>query len=221
MRGRVGNREITIIAKTNIFYKLIWIPLSFKDKEGEENWRRYKGNSFFWQNRLNKNSTWILNWKFHYIFLLSDRAHSKTKNNWTKCRPFQEGMFYSIVWFTQAKHCKRDAPISKRPSAWDIFSQSHAAHVPLPVTLLSVHSSYTPFRNTNKFEIYHCLWHKTWMQEQFLYTWDHHKHSLEHEMWSFQERRQSWEKSFHLPLEKSKPSAHRSLLWMPKFRSGF
>lgn len=151
MRGRVGNREITIIAKTNIFYKLIWIPLSFKDKEGEENWRKYKGNSFFWQNRLNKNSTWILNWKFHYIFLLSDRAHSKTKNNWTKCRPFQEGMFYSIVWFTQAKHCKRDAPISKRPSAWDIFSQSNAAHVPLPVTLLSVHSSYTPFRNTNKF----------------------------------------------------------------------
>lgn len=123
MRGRVSNREITIIAKTNKFYNLIWIPLLSKDKERGGKLEKIKKviHSFDKTRGLNKNSTWILNGKIHYIFLSMDRAHGKTKYNWTKCRPFQGGMFHSTVWFTQAKHCRKAALISNRDYQHGIY----------------------------------------------------------------------------------------------------
>lgn len=184
-------------------------------------------HSFDKTRRLNKHSTWILNGKLHYIFLSMDRAHSKTKHNWTKCRPFQEGMFHSTVWFTQAKHWGRDAVISSRDQQGIYFlnqvlpmfhSQLHQCQGTVAILVSGTHI----------FRWYNCLWHETWMQEQFPYTWDHHQHSLEHETWPLWEKRPSWEKSFHLFLEKweifskkSKPSAHRLLLWMSRVRCGF
>lgn len=79
--------------------------------------------------------------------------------------------------------------------------RSNAARVPLPVTPVSVHSSYTHFRNTNRY-LDGTTALGTRMQEQFPYTWDYHYHSLEHEMWPFWGKKPSWEKCFHLPVEK-------------------
>lgn len=46
------------------------------------------------------------------------------------------------------KRCKH---FQQRPSAWDLFSRSTPAHAPIPVTPVSIHSSYTHFRNTNRY----------------------------------------------------------------------
>lgn len=171
-----------------------------------------------------KNSTQILNDKFHYIFLSMDRAQNKTKNNWTKCRPFQERMFHSTVWFNQTKHCRRDVPISNRDHQHGIYFLNQM----LPMSHSQLHQcqctvAILPSGTQTGIEM---VWHSLAqeMNREAVPIWGHHQRSLEQDTWPF--KRPSWEKCFPLPLEKifsrtSKLSAHRSLLWMSRARSDF
>lgn len=85
-------------------------------------------------------------------FFLQWTEHRTRPRIMDKMQNFPRGnvQLHCVVRPDQAQQ-KRCSHFQQRPSAWDLFSQSNVAHVPLPVTPVSVHSSYTPFRNTNRY----------------------------------------------------------------------
>lgn len=115
-------------------------------------------------------------------FFLQWTEHRTRPRIMDKMQTFPRGTvpFHCVVHPDQAQQ-KRCSHFQQRPSAWDLFSQSNVAHVPLPVTPVSVHSSYTPSRNTNRY-LGSMSALGTRMQNQFPYTWNHHQHSLEHDL---------------------------------------
>lgn len=107
---------------------------------------------------------------------------------------------------------KRRSHFQKSISMGFIFSIKCCPCSTSSYTNVSTQQLYLFQEHKQIFKLYDCLWHKTRMQEQFPYTWDHHKHSLEHEMWSFWERRPSWEKKFSPSSRKILPLENLSLL---------
>ena len=63
--------------------------------------------------------------------------------------PRGDVLFQCVVHPGQALK-KRNYHFQQRPSAWDLFSRSNAVHAPVPVTPVSIHSSYTHFTSTNR-----------------------------------------------------------------------
>ena len=96
MRGKVSNREITIIVK---FVLVVWIPSSSKDKGGREKMgENKKDNSFSWQNKRAKktNPTWILHGKLHYFSSQRKESMGRSSITGQNADPSKRGCFIPV-----------------------------------------------------------------------------------------------------------------------------